>query len=129
MSIFASILAQATNAAAAAVSPGSAPADATNTVPQTPLWITFAMYGLFGVVIWYLFFRPQLVAKKKQDETVKSAKTGDKVVTSSGIHGIITNVKDNTVILKVADNVKLEIEKSHIDKITRPVEGEAPAKA
>ena len=129
MSILATILAQATNATAA-VSPGSAPADATNTVPQTPFWITAAMYGLFGVVIWFLFFRPQILAKKKQDETVRAAKTGDKVVTSSGLHGIITNVKDNTVILKVADNVKLEIEKSHIDKITRPTaEAEVPAKA
>jgi preprotein translocase subunit YajC len=41
-------------------------------------------------------------------------------VTSSGIHGVITNVKDSTVIVRVADNVKLEIEKSHVDKITRP---------
>jgi preprotein translocase subunit YajC len=64
--------------------------------------------------------RPQVQAKKKVEETIKSAKTGDKVVTSSGIHGVITNVKDSTVIVRVADNVKLEIEKSHIEKITRP---------
>jgi preprotein translocase subunit YajC len=60
---------------------------------------------------------------KQKEETVKTAKTGDKVVTSSGIHGVITNVKDTTVILKVADNVKLEIEKSHIEKITRADSG------
>ena len=52
--------------------------------------------------------------------SVKTAKTGDKIVTSSGIHGVITNVKETTVIVRVADNVKLEIEKTHLDKIIRP---------
>ena len=71
-------------------------------------------------MIYFALLRPQMQAKKKQEETIKGAKTGDKIVTSSGIHGLITNVKDTTVIVRVADNVKLEIEKSHIDKITRP---------
>jgi preprotein translocase subunit YajC len=43
---------------------------------------------------------------------------------------VITNVKDSTVIVRVADNVKLEIEKSHIEKITRPdAEAEKPVAA
>ena len=71
-------------------------------------------------MVYFALSRPQQQAKKKTEETIKSAKTGDKIVTSSGIHGVITNVKDSTVIVRVADNVKLEIEKSHIDKITRP---------
>ncbi len=71
-------------------------------------------------MVYFALIRPQSQAKKKAEETIKSAKTGDKIVTTSGIHGVITNVKDSTVIVKVADNVKLEIEKSHIDKITRP---------
>ena len=78
------------------------------------------MYGLLLAMVYFAFFRPTIQAKKKQEETVKGAKTGDKVVTTSGIHGVITNVKETTVIVKVADNVKLEIEKTHIDKITRP---------
>ena len=45
------------------------------------------------------------------------------------LHGVITNVKDSTVIVRVADNVKLELEKSHIDKITRPDSGPDPEKA
>ena len=42
---------------------------------------------------------------------VKSIKTGDKVVTNGGIHGLVSNVKETTVILKVADNVKIEVDK------------------
>ena len=54
-------------------------------------------------------------------------KIGDKVVTSGGIHGLISNVKDTTVIVKVADNVKLEVDKSCITNVTKRSEAEAPA--
>jgi preprotein translocase subunit YajC len=104
-----------TNAAGAAGTP-----DAATQAPAQPWWVTFAIYGLLLVMLYFALIRPQSLAKKKQEETLKSAKTGDKIVTSSGIHGVITNVKDTTVIVKVADNVKLELEKSHIEKITRP---------
>ncbi len=97
--------------------PGVNPVDAA--AQDRPLWSMFLMYGLLLAMVYFAFFRPQIQASKKKEETIKTAKTGDKVVTSSGIHGVITNVKDNTVIVRVADNVKLEIEKTHIDKITR----------
>ncbi len=70
-------------------------------------------------MIYFALIRPQQQAKKKADETIRSAKTGDKIVTTGGIHGTITNVKDTTVIVKIADNVKIEVEKTNIDKITR----------
>jgi len=112
-SSFAFIFAQATNAAASA-------ATATDTSQQPPAWTNFLFPVLIMAMVYFALIRPQMQAKKKAEETIKAAKTGDKIVTSSGIHGVITNVKDSTVIVRVADNVKLEIEKSHIDKITRP---------
>jgi preprotein translocase subunit YajC len=113
---FLTFFAQATNAASAAATTN--PVDAA--ASDGGGWRMLLMYGLLFAMIYFAFFRPQMQAKKQKEETLKTAKTGDKVVTSSGIHGQITNVKDNTVIVKVADNVKLEIEKSHIDRITRP---------
>jgi preprotein translocase subunit YajC len=50
---------------------------------------------------------------------VSTLKTGDRVVTASGIHGLISNVKDTTVIVKVADNVKIEMEKSAVTNIVK----------
>jgi preprotein translocase subunit YajC len=123
MHSFAVFFAQVTNAAGAAVA-GSP--DAAAPAPGRPIWTMFIFYGIIFVMVYYAFFRPQMQAKKKQEETVKSAKTGDRVITTSGIHGVISNVKETTVIVRVADNVKLEIEKSHIDKITRDA---APADA
>ncbi|HEV3270608.1 MAG TPA: preprotein translocase subunit YajC [Candidatus Methylacidiphilales bacterium] len=121
--------AQVTNAAGTSATPAAAASAAgTDATAQQgpPLWIYLP---LFVLMIYFGLIRPQAQAKKKAEETIKSAKTGDKIVTSSGIHGVITNVKDTTVIVRVADNVKLEIEKSHIDKITRPDSGADPEKA
>jgi preprotein translocase subunit YajC len=122
MSSFAVLFAQAVNATNAA--PVN-PVDAAASAPDRPIWSMFVMYGLLLAMVYFAFFRPQIQANKKKEETIKTAKTGDKIVTSSGIHGVITNVKDATVIVKVADNVKLEIEKSHIEKITRSDTGSA----
>jgi preprotein translocase subunit YajC len=110
--------AQVSNAAAGAA--GTAGTSDTTAQQAPPAWSPFIYILLFAGMIYFALIRPQMQAKKKTEETIKSAKTGDKVVTSSGIHGVITNVKDSTVIVRVADNVKLEIEKTHIDKITRP---------
>ena len=49
-------------------------------------------------------------------------KTGDRVVTNAGIHGLIANVKETTVIVKVADNVKIEMEKSAIANVVKSSE-------
>jgi preprotein translocase subunit YajC len=111
------IFAQATNAASAAAT-GTLTGDAA-AQPQQPPWMTPLMIGVFVAMVYFALIRPQSQAKKKAEETTRGAKTGDKIVTTSGIHGVITNVKDSTVILKIADNVKIEIEKSSIDKITK----------
>jgi len=57
--------------------------------------------------------------QKEQRRLVSSLKTGDRVLTSAGIHGMITNVKDTTVTVKVADNVKIEMEKSAVTNVLK----------
>jgi len=115
-SLFATIFAQAVTPAVAATGTAT---DASAQSQGMPGGILFYVV-LMGGMVYFGILRPQQQAKKKTEETVKGAKTGDKIVTLGGIHGVITNVKDTTVILKIADNVKIEIEKSSIDKITRP---------
>ncbi len=74
---------------------------------------------LIFVIMYFLLFRPQMRRQKEQQRVVSALKTGDRVVTGSGIHGLISNVKDTTVILKVADNVKIEIEKSAVTSVLK----------
>jgi len=69
--------------------------------------------------MYFLLFRPQMKRQKEQARLVSSLKTGDRVVTASGIHGMISNVKDRTVIVKIADNVKIEMEKSAISNVLK----------
>jgi preprotein translocase subunit YajC len=83
-------------------------------------------FACIGLVFYFMIIRPQ---KKKQNELqalVSALKTGDKVVTTGGIYGIIANVKEgSTLSLKIADNVKIEIDKSAIASVIKT--NDAPA--
>ena len=70
--------------------------------------------------MYFVMVRPQRKRQQQQQRLVSSLKTGDRVVTNAGIHGLIANVKETTVIVKVADNVKIEMEKSAIANVFRP---------
>ena len=84
------------------------------------------MMAFFFVMMYFLMIRPQQKRQKELAAQIASTKTGDKVVTSGGIHGIIANVKDKTFTLKVADNVKIEIDKSAISTVTKSAESASP---
>jgi len=74
---------------------------------------------LIFIIMYFVLFRPQMRRQKEQQRLVSALKTGDRVVTSAGIHGMITNVKDTTVTVKVADNVKMEMDKSAIANVLK----------
>ena len=101
--MFASFLAQA---APAPASPGS------GLLGLLPFVFIF-------VIMYYVMLRPQMRRQKEQAKLVSALKTGDRVVTASGIHGLISNVKETTVIVKVADNVKLEMEKTAVTNVVK----------
>lgn len=100
------ILAQAPAAPAA---PGASGGLGSFIVPMT----------LMLVIMYFLMIRPQRKRQQDQQKLINSMKTGDKIVTNAGIHGLISNVKDTTVIVKVADNVKIEMEKSAVATVIK----------
>ena len=71
------------------------------------------------VIMYFVMIRPQKKRQQDQQRLISSVKTGDHVVTNAGIHGLISNVKETTVIVKVADNVKIEMEKSAIASVLK----------
>lgn len=75
------------------------------------------MIGLMFVIFYVLLIRPQRKRQKELEAKIKSLKTGMQVVTVGGMHGIATNVKERTVTVKIADNVKVEFEKSAIANV------------
>jgi len=71
------------------------------------------------VVFYFLMIRPQQKQRREQQTMIGSLRRGDKVVTIGGIHGRIEGLKDKLVVLKVADNVKIEISKASIAQVVR----------
>jgi preprotein translocase subunit YajC len=71
------------------------------------------------IIMYFVMIRPQKKRQEQQQKLIASIKTGDRVVTNAGIHGLISNVKETTVIVKVADNVKIEMEKSAINNVLK----------
>jgi preprotein translocase subunit YajC len=66
-----------------------------------------------------LIIAPQKKQQKQHSELLKKLKKNDAVVTIGGIHGVIVNVKEKTVVLRVDDNVKIEIDKSAISHLEK----------
>ena len=74
------------------------------------------MIPLLIVMMYFLLFRPQQLQRKQQAKLLASLKSGDKVVTSSGIVGVVITVKDQTVSLRSAD-AKMEVTKASVTGI------------
>lgn len=74
-------------------------------------------FVLIFIVFYFLLILPQQRRQKKQRELLESIKKGDKVITSAGIWGTITNLDKETVTLQVADNTKIRLQREHISSI------------
>lgn len=94
---------------------------------EQPFWVTLFPFILIFVIMYFMLIRPHQKKLKETEDLVKAAKTGDQVVAAGGIIGMISNVKDKTVILKVADNVKIEVLKSSIVSVTKAGSESTPA--
>jgi preprotein translocase subunit YajC len=79
----------------------------------------FIPFIFIFVIMYFIMIRPQQRRQKEQQKLISALKTGDDVITSSGIHGRITNVKDSTVMLRVDDNVKIEMDKTAITTVVK----------
>jgi len=82
--------------------------------------INFFPLILIFVIFYFLLIRPQKTKEKEHQKMIANLNKNDEVVTSSGIHGTIVNVKDKTVILRIDENVKIEVEKNCIAYIKKP---------
>ena len=84
--------------------------------PQQPAWMTFAPMILLVIVFYFILIRPQQQRTKQQAKLISTLKSGDKVVTASGIIGVVITVKDQTVSLRSAD-AKMEVTKASVTEI------------
>lgn len=77
-------------------------------------WGSLLMIGALIAICYFFMIRPQ---SKKQKEIKKfrdALSVGDKVITAGGIYGKIKEIKDNTILLDIADNVRIKIDKGSV---------------
>lgn len=81
---------------------------------------SFMITMVLMIVIFYvLLIRPQRKRQRELQDQISAMKTGDHVVTIGGIHGLVTNIKERTVVLKVADNTRIEFEKTGVATVIK----------
>jgi len=90
------------------------PAPGTRQDPTASLIQTVVMFTVLGVMFYFLLIRPQSKQRKEHEALLRNIKSGDRILTSSGIIGLVTNVKEKTIMVKIADNVKVEMTKSAV---------------
>lgn len=74
---------------------------------------------MFGIM-YFLVILPQQRQRKKTQEMLSAIKNGDKVITTAGIYGTVNGIDGDTVILKIADQVKIRIARAAIAQVEAP---------
>lgn len=78
--------------------------------PMLMLGYMLIIFALF----YFMLIRPQMRKEKERKKLIESVKTGDRILFGGGILGLVSNVKDKTLVVKIADNVKVEIVRSAV---------------
>lgn len=102
---------------AQAAQPAAQGAQQTAANPAGEMVKMLGMIVFFGVMMWLLMIRPQQKKAKEHATLMQSLRAGDKVVTTSGIMGVVVTVKERSVSLRSADT-KLEVLKSAVAEIS-----------
>jgi len=92
-----------------------------------PTWVSLLPLVILFVLMYFVLLRPQMRRQKETEKLISSVKTGDRVVAAGGICGTVANLKDQIVVLKVADNVKIEVLRSSITSVEKPTEEKSAA--
>jgi len=72
-------------------------------------------YLLFFVLFYYLFVAMPMRKKQKAfDEMMKNLKTGDRIVTTGGMYGVVTGISDKTLKIRIANNVAVDMDKTAV---------------
>lgn len=79
--------------------------------------LSFVPFILIFVIFYFLLILPQQKRQKKLKSMLEALKKGDKVVTSGGLWGTVTNLGKETITLQVSDNTKVKVQRDHIARV------------
>jgi preprotein translocase subunit YajC len=84
---------------------------------MTGLVSSLLPFLLIILVFYFLILRPQQKRQKERQKLLESIKKGDKVITSGGVHGTVEGIEEKTVLVKIAENTKVKVDRSAITAI------------
>lgn len=77
----------------------------------------FVWLGLMVALFYFMLIRPQKRREKERQALLNAVKTGDRVLFGGGILGVVANVKDKTLVVKIADGVKVEVVRGAVSQV------------
>lgn len=86
---------------------------------STEALVGFLPIILLFVIFYFMLIRPQQQQQKKRKEMLSSLQKGDRVVSIGGIFGMIKELTEDTVILRIADNVNIKMARAGIDRVMK----------
>jgi len=94
-----------------------------------PGWLSYLPFIVIGLLFYMLLIKPQQKQRREQQHMLANIKTGDKVLTTGGIYGMVTNVKNGILVLKIAEGVKIEVARDAIRAVIDGKETSPPSQA
>jgi preprotein translocase subunit YajC len=85
------------------------------------------LFGAMFAIFYFIVLRPQQRQKAERERMLGAVKKGDREVTTSGMHGTVVGLGEHTVTLRVADQVKLEFDRSAIGRVVAATGGDKDA--
>ncbi len=80
---------------------------------------TLIMFGAIFAIFYFMIIRPQQKRAKEREKLLSNIEKGDKIITSGGVHATIVGIEEKTVLIEIAPNVKVKIERSAIGSVVK----------
>ena len=84
--------------------------------PQSSMFL-YVWIALMIALFYFMLIRPQKRREKERQALLSAVKTNDRVLFAGGLIGVVSNVKEQTLLIKVADNVKLEVVRGAVSQV------------
>jgi preprotein translocase subunit YajC len=80
---------------------------------------TLIMFGAIFAIFYFMIIRPQQKRAKEREKLLSNIEKGDKIITSGGVHATIVGIEDKTVLIEIAPNVKIKVDRSAIGSVIK----------
>jgi len=80
---------------------------------------TIIMFGAIFAIFYFMIIRPQQKRAKEREKLLSNIEKGDKIITSGGVHATIVGIEEKSVLIEIAPNVKVKIERSAVGSVVK----------